>query len=572
MSITDTLEWKSLQAHYDADLADKKIGDLFQDKHRFKDLCFNFAQLSIDFSKQKLNKKSFKLLIELANKMNLSDAINALVSGEVVNTTEKRSALHTALRGNLFEDNNPLILDDIDIHLSVKQQLDNMSTMVNKLTLGQWRGYSGKPITDVVNIGVGGSDLGPLLVCEALDEYKVNPKNPINVHFASTMDGSQVSHLFSELNPETTLFIIVSKSFGTIDTLANASSAKDWLLGFCSDESIVTKQHFIGISTNDQKMEQWGIAKDARLKLWDWVGGRFSLWSTVGLTIALKIGMDGFLELLKGAHELDEHFHSSDLENNLPVLLGLVGVWNSNFLKINDQAILPYDARLKFFPSYLTQLEMESNGKSVTLEGIKLDYESCPVLWGEIGPNAQHAFYQLLHQGTRRVACDFIAPIKRFSNDFGKHQASLHEQHKLTLANCFAQSRALMLGSQTERPEVTDKKTTDLESMELAQIDLTQTDLAHRYYPGDQPSTTILIEKLTPNTLGKLIALYEHKVFVMATIWNINPFDQWGVELGKEMAEDALVSLKSESEVTKFDASTNGLMNLVKASSERSES
>ena len=258
-SITETLEWKSLQEHFNSDIADKKISDLFQDKQRFKDLCFNFDQLSIDFSKQKLDKKSFKLLIELANKMNLTDAINALVSGEVVNTTEKRSALHTALRGNLFDDKNTLILDGIDIHSSVKQQLDNMSTMVTKLTLGQWRGYSGKPITDVVNIGVGGSDLGPLLVCEALDEYKIKPKNPIKVHFASTMDGSQVSHLFSELNPETTLFIIVSKSFGTIDTLANASSAKDWLLSFCNDELIVSKQHFIGISTNEQKMDQWGI-------------------------------------------------------------------------------------------------------------------------------------------------------------------------------------------------------------------------------------------------------------------------------------------------------------------------
>lgn len=554
MSIIETKEWKLLQNHFESDIADKKIGDLFEDKNRFKDLSFNFEQLTIDFSKQKLNQKSFDLLIKLANKLKLTESINSLISGELVNTTENRAALHTALRGDLSKENHDLLIDGIDVNLSVEQQLNSMSTMVKKLTSGEWRGYSGKPISDVVNIGVGGSDLGPLLVCEALDEYKIYPINPIKVHFASTMDGSQVSHLFSELNPETTLFIIVSKSFGTIDTLANASSAKEWLTSFCGDETIVTKQHFIGISTNDQRMDQWGIAADSRLKLWDWVGGRFSLWSTVGLTIALKIGMNGFLELLKGAHELDKHFHSTQLKNNLPVLLGLVGVWNSNFLKINAQAILPYDARLKFFPSYLTQLEMESNGKSATLKGEKLDYESCPVLWGEVGPNAQHAFYQLLHQGTRKVACDFIAPISRFSDVKGEHKESLKDQHKLTLANCFAQSRALMLGSQCDRPRIDINNNNNEELINFA----------HKFYPGDQPSTTILMNKLTAYSLGQLIALYEHKVFVMATVWNINPFDQWGVELGKTMAEETLSELNSDVPVTKFDTSTNGLMNIIK--------
>ena len=559
MSITETQEWSSLQEHFDSQIKHNKIADLFDDEQRFNDLCFHFEQLSIDFSKQKITKDSITKLIALAKKSNLKQAISGLVSGDIVNTTENRAALHTALRGKINK-NKKLFIGDLDVNSAVNQQLNKMSSMVEQLCSGQWRGYSGKAITDVVNIGVGGSDLGPLLVCDALDEFKVNPINPVKVHFASTMDGSQVSHLFSELNPETTLFIIVSKSFGTIDTLANAASAKDWLLGFCDKEEIVTKQHFIGISTNDLKMDEWGISTKARLKLWDWVGGRFSLWSTVGLTIALKIGMSGFLELLKGANNLDKHFCEAELDNNLPVLLGLVGVWNSNFLKINAQAILPYDARLKFFPSYLTQLEMESNGKSVELNGRFIDYESCPVLWGEIGPNAQHAFYQLLHQGTRKVASDFIAPISRFSDDDVKHQDSLREQHKLTLANCFAQSRALMLGSQKERPV-----------MEPNKINKTSINDAHKYYPGDQPSTTILIKKLTPYNLGQLIALYEHKVFVMATIWNINPFDQWGVELGKTMAEETLLELNSTSKVTKFDASTNGLMNFIKNSFEKVE-
>ncbi|MFT6732274.1 MAG: glucose-6-phosphate isomerase [Polaribacter sp.] len=551
MLITETQEWKTLQEHFKTNIENLRISDLFKDESRFEDLFFQFDQLSIDFSKQKLTKKSFEKLIDLAKKSKLTEAVHKLVTGSLVNTTENRSALHTALRGDLSENGQELFVDNVKVKSAVKQQLEKMASMVEVLTLGQWRGFSGKAITDVVNVGVGGSDLGPLLVCDALNEYKVETKNSITVHFASTMDGSQVSHLFSELNPETTLFILVSKSFGTIDTLANAESAKNWLMNFCDDESIVTKQHFIGISTNEERMDQWGISPNNRLKLWDWVGGRFSLWSTVGLSIALKIGMNGFLQLLEGAHQLDKHFCTAKLEENLPVLLGLVGVWNSNFLKIKAQAILPYDARLKFFPNYLTQLEMESNGKSVALNGESLNYKTCPVLWGEIGPNAQHAFYQLLHQGTRKVACDFIAPISRFSESGTKYQKSLQEQHKLTLVNCFAQSRALMLGSDAERPVVVDNSSPD------------EITAAHKYYPGNQPSTTLLIKELTPYSLGQLIALYEHKVFVMATIWGINPFDQWGVELGKTMAEETLSALNSSSQVTQFDASTNGLMNII---------
>jgi glucose-6-phosphate isomerase len=545
MSITKTSEWQDLKTHLENDIQDINTSDLL-DNNRFKPFSLGFDQLLIDFSKQKLTDKTINLLVRLAEKADLKSAIRDLVSGKTVNSTENRAALHTALR---LSPEDSLILGNKDINLDVQKELSRMSLIIDKITFGNWRGYSGKPVTDIVNLGVGGSDLGPLLVCHALEEFKSDYQNPINIHFASTMDGSQVSSLFEQLNPETTIFIIVSKSFTTIDTLSNAVSAKAWLSNHCKDESMIVKQHFIGISTSESKMNAWGIHPDHQLKLWGWVGGRFSLWSTVGLTIALKIGMKNFREFLKGANAIDQHFYSTDLRENIPVLLGLVGIWNTNFLKINAQAILPYDARLKYFPNYLTQLEMESNGKSVTHDGERVTYDTCPVLWGEVGPNAQHAFYQLLHQGTRKVACDFIAPVNRFVHVNTEHDRALHEQHLLTLANCFAQSRALMLGGSSAT--VSDKN----EQLEN-----------HKYYPGNQPSTTLLISELNPYSLGQLIALYEHKVFVMATIWGVNPFDQWGVELGKTMAKETLTEIKSDEKTDTFDDSTNGLMNYVKDS------
>lgn len=543
MKVQSHSQWQDLQKHLKNDLSDLSLSDLNKTEDRFDNFSFKFDQLLVDFSKQKVTKKTLKLLNSLASEIELEQKIQNLFSGKKVNSTEKRAALHPALRTpqpKSFE------VEGIDVNKEIQSELMCMDKLVKELTLGHWRGFSGKPIRDVVNLGVGGSDLGPLLVCEALDEFKKKHENPINVHFASTMDGSQVSNLFSKLNPETTVFVIVSKSFTTIDTLSNASSAKAWLLSYCQDEAIINRHHFIGISASPDKMTSWGIAEDRQLKLWDWVGGRFSLWSTVGLTIALKLGMENFKALLAGAHALDNHFKQTDLAENIPVLFGLIGIWNTNFLKINAQAILPYDARLKYFPSYLTQLEMESNGKSVDLAGDKVEIDTCPVLWGEVGPNAQHAFYQLLHQGTRKVVCDFIAPVKRFSKSESEHEKVLHEQHILTLANCFAQSRALMVGSEQLQDDFGELSN-------------------HRFYPGGQPSTTILLKELTPYSLGQLIALYEHKVFVMASLWDINPFDQWGVELGKVMAKETLSCLSGVGKVTQFDSSTNNLMNIVKS-------
>lgn len=553
MSVQSLPQWKQLKRHLDADINSISLSELAASQQRFDNLCFSFDQLTIDFSKQKISQQTIELLVELAEAVQLKQKVADLFAGKIVNKTENRAALHTALRSPAKQG---LLIDGKDINHDIHAELEKMSSLVSNLAQGHWRGYSGKPITDVVNLGVGGSDLGPLLVCEALNEFQQIEANPVNVHFASTMDGSQVSSLFAKLNPETTLFVIVSKSFTTIDTLSNANSARAWLLSYYNDENVINRHHFIGISANSNKMTEWGIAADKQLKFWQWVGGRFSLWSSVGLSIAIKLGMDNFNALLAGAHAMDEHFLNAEHTENLPVLFGLLGIWNTNFLQINAQAILPYDARLKYFPSYLTQLEMESNGKSVTTEGKKIEIDSCPVLWGEVGPNAQHAFYQLLHQGTRKVVCDFIAPVKRFTNAQTSHEKSLQEQHILTLANCFAQSRALMLGS------------ADKDQMKNNNKDKNNNDSLnrHRHYPGGQPSTTILLQELTPYSLGQLIALYEHKVYVMACLWDINPFDQWGVELGKTMAKQTLDLLYSQDKSLSLDPSSNYLINTVRSS------
>jgi len=563
MTVSKTKSWKRLLEHLQNDLADVRIEHLVEDKKRFDALSFQLDELFVDFSKQKVNTKTLSLLQQLAEEVNLKSAIENLVCGNTVNSTENRPALHTACR---LSANDSLTVEGREINSDIQTELERMSGLIDALVNGHWRGYSGKPITDVVNLGVGGSDLGPLLVCHALDEFKARHHNPVNIHFASTMDGSQVSDVFEKLNPETTLFVIVSKSFGTIDTLSNAASAKAWLLSHHADESLIEKQHFIGVSASEAKMNDWGIHPGHQLKLWEWVGGRFSLWSSVGLTIALKLGMENFRALLAGANAVDRHFAETELSQNVPVLLGLIGVWNTNFLKINAQAILPYDARLKYFPDYLMQLEMESNGKSVTSSGEPVEVETCPILWGEVGPNAQHAFYQLMHQGTRKVTSDFIAPVRRFTNENSEHGRSLQEQHLLTLANCFAQSRALMVGSSiSDFPHPSPLPEGEGASFPNSPNPAPDDTLSsHKFYPGDQPSTTILLSELSPYSLGQLIALYEHKVFVMATIWDINPFDQWGVELGKNIAKKTLEELHSKDSTSQFDCSTNGLMNWVK--------
>lgn len=534
--------WQKLQICADSPWS---LAALFaQDNTRTQRFSAQSGALYMDYSKQCLDDTVLESLLNLANSCELSTRIQSLLQGAMVNTSEERAALHTALR---LPTTANLQLDNQDVVADVHQSLGQVERLSERVRSGTWRGFSGKAITDVVNIGVGGSDLGPLMATTALDEWA---DTCVEVHFVSNMDGTQLDNLLKHLNPETTLFIISSKSFGTIDTLSNAKTALSWLLATAKlragTEDSVLRRHFIGISANSEKMSDWGIHPEHQLQLWEWVGGRFSLWSAIGLAIAIRIGMSGFKELLAGAHSMDEHFAQADFLENLPVLLGLIAVWNSTFLQVNAHTVLPYDGRLSYLPSYLTQLEMESNGKSVTQHGDRIDYDTCPILWGEIGSNAQHAFYQLLHQGTQQVSCDFIACVRRYSDE--AKNTPLQQQHELSLANCLAQSRVLAFGN--------------------AAIAETDSQIAcdadkYKYYRGNQPSTTLLIDELTPHSLGALIALYEHKVYVMASIWDINPFDQWGVEMGKQMAESVHDAMQQEGNAP-FDTSTNQLLKHIK--------
>ena len=533
-------EWCFLQGKAKA-MQHTHLRDLAHDTVRNEALTLKIGSMLLDISKQKLDVSILQGLIRLAEAVDLPQAIQSLVSGELVNNTENRPALHSALR---LPKEATLVLNGQDVVLAVHESLARMRRIVSSVHSRQWRGFSGRAITDVVNIGVGGSDLGPFMACQALNEFVPEEATRLQVHFVSSIDGTQLSDLLGTLRPETTLFIISSKSFTTIDTLSNAHTALQWMLKAVNDQALIVAHHFIGISTQPQKMSAWGIPPNNQILFWEWVGGRFSLWSGIGLPIALKVGMANFEAMLAGAHFMDNEFSQTPLAQNLPVLLGLVGVWNATFLDIRAHSILPYDGRLKTFPSYLSQLEMESNGKSVDKQGIALDYTTCPVLWGEVGSNAQHAFYQLLHQGTQAVSCDFIAPIKRYTGGVysTKAQTSLQSQHQLALANCLAQSRVLMLGD--------------------ASTDSDANTPNFKRYRGNQPSTTLLLDELSPYTLGALVALYEHKVFVMSVIWDINPFDQWGVELGKKIADKMSLALARQEKVA-FDASTMHLLDII---------
>ena len=493
---------------------EKHLKNLFEENpNRFDQFHLKMDGLTFDFSKQKVNSDVLKELFNLAEESKLEDWIIKLFSGEKINHTESRAAWHTALRD--VESPRP----------EVAEQWRKMEMIVDQVHNQQFRGYSGKPIADIVNIGVGGSDLGPLMFTHALDQDR-HPNAP-DVHFVSTLDARQLQKLLAALDPATTLFVVASKSFNTIDTLSLAETAKEWLEKYAPNDYAVMR-HFVGISTSPEKMTEWGILSEYQLLFWEWVGGRFSLWSTIGFSIALKLGMQGYNQMLAGAHAMDMHFKNTPFQQNIPVMLGLVGVWNTNFLELAAQAILPYDSRLKYFASYLEQLEMESNGKRTRRDGTEVTYRTCPILWGEVGPNAQHAFYQLLHQGTERVMSDFILFAQGQSNS---SRATFHQN--LNIANCLAQSRAMMIGQSSEN--------------------------LHKNYPGDQVSNTILLDQLDAYHLGMLVALYEHKVFVQSVIWDINAFDQWGVELGKKLALEILEKIETRS-VDDIDSSTAGIL------------
>jgi glucose-6-phosphate isomerase len=522
----------------------KHLNELFaENQQRFEQFSVQLSPLVFDFSKHRIDHDVLENLAQWAQAQQLSSWIKRLFSYDEINYTEQRAAMHWALRLPHHDQEHP------QVAAQVHTQLERMYALVNKIHDGQYRGATGEVIQDVVNIGVGGSDLGPLMVSHALSDFKKTTQKALNTHFVSTIDGSQLSDLLHKLRPETTLFIISSKSFGTIDTLSNAQTVRLWLEKALGQDDQILKHHFIGVSTKPEKMTAWGIAPENQFLLWDWVGGRYSLWSCIGLPIALTVGVEGFKQFLAGAYAIDQHFQSAPFKQNIPVLMGLLGAWNNNFLDIQTHAVLPYDGRLKYFASYLQQLEMESNGKSIQRNGEKTQLDTCPIIWGEVGPNAQHAFYQLLHQGTQSVSSDFIAPIQRYNNQqftYVDNADALIDQHHLALSNCLAQSRLLAFGNQAlDQTEVLDLP-------------------AYKQYEGNQPSTTILMQELNPYSLGMLIAMYEHKVFVQSVLWNINPFDQWGVEKGKEIANQLLPILNGErTDLSQLDASTQGLIHIL---------
>lgn len=530
MSRSQLPAWQQLRDEHVPRWQATHLRSVADDAKRVRALTRQLDGLFLDFSKQRLDASTFASLLALAEQAGLPAAIQALLRGDRVNNSEDRAALHTALRLPVAAS---LQVEGEDLHAAVHASLARVRSVVERVHAKQWRGVTGEAIRDVVSIGVGGSDLGPYLVTQALAEFAPAEAQDLHLHFVSSIDGTQIADLLDALRPETTLFIVASKSFATIDTMSNLETAMAWMLARIPDRARVLQHHVIGVSAKPEKMTAFGIPDANQIHFWEWVGGRFSLWSAIGLPIALQLGMAGFEQLLAGAHAMDRHFSEAPLADNLPVIMGLLTVWNSSFLGINAQAILPYDARLKLFPAYLTQLVMESNGKSVDRAGNALSYKTCPILWGEVGSNAQHAFYQLLHQGTQPVSCDFIVPIQRYDRD-DEAGASLQSQHLLSLANCFAQARGLMLGADAED--------------------------GHRHYPGNQPSTTLLLDKLTPYRLGQLIALYEHQVYVAAVLWDINPFDQWGVELGKQMASATNAVLTRQAAPDSLDPSTRQLL------------
>lgn len=539
---TKTAAWKALEEHY-ASFKDTQIKDLFTaDDSRFEKYSLKFDDILLDFSKNRLDDKALKLLLQLADECGLKDAIKSEFQGDKINVTEDRSVLHVALRNR---SNTPIIVDGKDVMPDVNAVLDQMKAFSESIISGEWKGYTGKEITDIVNIGIGGSDLGPLMVAEALKPYKTR----LNLHFVSNVDGTHIAETLKGVNPETTLFIIASKTFTTQETMTNANSAKSWFLEAAKDEAFVAN-HFAALSTNAESVTAFGIDVKNMFQFWNWVGGRYSVWSAIGLSVACSIGFDNYAEFLEGAHAMDNHFKSADFEQNLPVILALIGIWYNNFYGAETEAILPYDQYMHRFSAYFQQGNMESNGKYVDRNGEEVDYQTGPILWGEPGTNGQHAFYQLIHQGTKLIPCDFLAPAIS-QNPIGDH-------HPKLLANFFAQTEAMMVGKTEEQVvaefEAAGKSAEEIEALK-----------AFKVFKGNIPTNSFLFKKLDPRTLGALVAMYEHKIFVQGIIWNIYSFDQWGVELGKQLANQILPELTNENEVVSHDASTNGLINAYKA-------
>lgn len=541
VNFTETAAYRYLADHY-IGLSEQTLKDLFAaDPQRFAKFSLYLHDILFDYSKNRVNDETMALLVQLARECKLDEAIAAMFSGQKINATEGRQVLHTALRKPTGQE---MWVDGVDVMPKVHAVKAQMKAFCAEVHSGEWKGFTGKAVTDIVNIGIGGSDLGPVMVTEALKAYKTH----LDVHFVSNVDGTHIAETLKGLNPETTLFLIASKTFTTQETMANAQSAKDWFLKSGAKQEDVAK-HFAALSTNEKGVADFGIDTKNMFEFWDWVGGRYSLWSAIGLSIALAIGYDNFEALLQGAHEADEHFQHSPFEENIPVVMGLLGVWYNNFFDAESHAILPYDQYLHRFAAYFQQGDMESNGKYVDRNGKRIDYQTGPIIWGEPGTNGQHAFYQLIHQGTKLIPCDFIAPAVSH-NPLGNH-------HQLLLSNFFAQTEALMNGKDE------DTVVAELRAAGKSDEDINKLK-AFKVFEGNRPTSSFLLQKVTPRSLGTLIALYEHKIFVQGIIWNIYSFDQWGVELGKQLANQILPELQGQEQVESHDSSTNGLINQYK--------
>ena len=535
-----TKAFKKLKSHHKT-ITKNSIKDLFDsDPKRFSKFSLKFQDILLDYSKNNINGRTISYLLELANECKLEESISKMFSGDVINETEGRAVLHTALRNR---SNTPVLVDGKDVMPDVNRVLAQMKDFSTKVRSGEWKGYSGKAITDIVNVGIGGSDLGPVMVTESLKPYA---QKGLNVHFVSNVDGTHMVETLKGLNPETSLFLIASKTFTTQETMANAHTARNWFLEKAVEVEHV-KKHFVALSTNAKGVAEFGIDTANMFEFWDWVGGRYSLWSAIGLSIACYIGFSNFEALLDGAHQMDLHFQKTPLKRNAPVILGLLGIWYNNFFNAASHAVLPYDQYMHRFAAYFQQGDMESNGKSVDRAGDVVNYQTGPIIWGEPGTNGQHAFYQLIHQGTKLIPCDFIAPANS-QNPIGEH-------HKMLLSNFFAQTEALMNGKTKEEVIAEFQKSGKSDYQKLVPF---------KVFSGNRPTNSILIKKLTPKTLGSLIAMYEHKIFVQGVIWNIFSFDQWGVELGKQLANKIYPELQDDSEVTSHDSSTNNLINTYK--------
>ncbi|WP_373550313.1 glucose-6-phosphate isomerase [Haliscomenobacter sp.] len=540
---TQTKAWQQLTEHF-SKMQEVQMKDLFAaDPQRFAQFSQSFENVLVDYSKNIITADTLKTLLQLAEECGLKAAIEAMYSGEKINATEGRSVLHIALRNR---SNRPILVDGADVMPDVNAVLAKMEAFSKRILSGEWKGYTGKSITDIVNIGIGGSDLGPVMVTEALKPYW---QPGMKVHFVSNVDGTHIAETLKPLDPETTLFCIASKTFTTQETMTNAETAKIWFLHKAKDQSQVAK-HFVALSTNEKAVAAFGIDTANMFEFWDWVGGRYSLSSAIGLPIACVIGFENFVELLEGLHAMDEHFYQMPLEQNIPVILALIGIWYNNFYGAATEAILPYDQYLHRFAAYFQQGNMESNGKYVGRDGKAVDYQTGPIIWGEPGTNGQHAFYQLIHQGTKMIPCDFIAPAQSH-NPIGDHHVKL-------MSNFFAQTEALLMGKTAAEVEAELVKQ-GKSAAEIAEL------LPFKVFQGNKPTNSILVKKIDPRTLGILIALYEHKIFTQGVIWNIYSFDQWGVELGKQLANKILPELQNASSVNSHDASTNGLINAFKA-------